>query len=324
MEEREPGDPSTDILLEGLTAAVADYNATGNALVHIGGYLSSAVFSCGDLIVKCFLHSADKKLAREYRAYDFLSGSGLPVPALVASGRLNAGQPWILITRLPGQVGIDLWKTLTTRARIDLYQQAGTLLAKLHLLPVDERHTELPQSDAVAKYLELLAVRLERYAREAALIDDRAMSRAQALAWTVDLQRYTPRQLRFTHGDFSMRNLMLREIDGAWEISGLFDFEHCEYGDPAADFGRMLVATEDWNSEEFSSFLDAYAAVLPLPARERVLLHLGAIALDAASWAYDKDQAYYKAILDIVDRVGADPKALPARFPHTGASPDLM
>ncbi len=117
---------------------------------------------------------------------------------------------------------------------------------------------------------------------------------------------------------------MLREIDGAWEISGLFDFEHCEYGDPAADFGRMLVATEDWNSEEFSSFLDAYAAVLPLPARERVLLHLGAIALDAASWAYDKDQAYYKAILDIVDRVGADPKALPARFPHTGASPDLM
>lgn len=113
-----------------------------------------------------------------------------------------------------------------------------------------------------------------------------------------------------------MRNLMLREIDRAWEISGLFDFEHCEYGDPAADFGRMLVATEDWNSEEFSSFLDAYAAIAPLPARERVLLHLGAIALDAASWAYDKDREYYKSILDIVDQIGAEPNALPARFPH--------
>jgi aminoglycoside phosphotransferase (APT) family kinase protein len=316
MTRREPADLSTDVLLTELAAAVADYNSAGNALVHIGGYLRrSAVFSCGDLIVKCFFHSADSKFARECRAYNFLSGSGLPVPGFIASGRLNTGPPWILTTRVPGQVGAVLWETLKTRERIDLNQQAGTLLAKLHLLPVDERLTDLSLSDAVPNYLELLALRLERYAREATLIDDRATSRARALAWTIDLQRYVPRELCFTHGDFSMRNLTLREIDGAWEISGLFDFEHCEYGDPAADFGRMLVATEDWNSEEFNNFLDAYAAVAPLPARERVLLHLGAIALDAASWAYDKDRAYYKAILDIVDRIEAGSKALPASFP---------
>lgn len=216
-----------------------------------------------------------------------------------------------------------LWETLSTRARIDLNHQAGTLLAKLHLLPIDERLMGLPPPDAVAKYLELLALRLERYAREAALIDDRATSRAHARAWTANLQRYVPRQLCFTHGDFSMRNLMLREIDSAWEISGLFDFEQCEYGDPAVDFARMLVASEDWNSDEFSSFLDGYAGLVPLPARERVLLHLGAIALDAAGWAYDKDRPYYKSILDVIDRVEAEPTALPARFPHAGANPDL-
>jgi aminoglycoside phosphotransferase (APT) family kinase protein len=321
MTKREPADLSMDVLLEGLAAAVAEYNSAGNALVHIGGYLRrGAVFSCGDLIVKCFFHSADTKFARECRAYDFLAGSGLPVPVLIASGRLDAGTPWILTTRLPGQLGATLWKNLKTRARIDLNHQAGTLLAKLHLLSVDERLTGLPLSDAVPQYLELLALRLERYAREAAVIDDRATSRAQARAWTTDLLRYVPRQLCFTHGDFSMRNLNLREIDGAWEISGLFDFEQCEYGDPAADFARMLIATEDWNGEEFSSFLDAYAGLAPLPARERVLLHLGAIALDAAGWAYDKDRAYYTFLLDIVDRIEAEPKTLPSRLPHASSS----
>ena len=60
----------------------------------------------------------------------------------------------------------------------------------------------------------------------------------------------------------------------------------------------------------------AGAGLAPLPARERVLLHLGAIALDAASWAYDKDRAYYTFLLDVVDRIEAEPKALPGRFPH--------
>ena len=235
LTDREPADLSMDVLVKGLAAAVADYNSAGNALVHIGGYLRrSAVFRCGDLIVKCFIHSADTKFARECRAYDFLAGAGLPVPVLIASGRLDAGPPWILTTGLPGQLGAALWKNLETRARIDLNRQIGTLLARLHLLPVDQRLTGLPLSEAVPKYFELLALRLERYAREAAVIDDRATSRAQARAWTVDLLRHVPRQLCFVHGDFSMRNLNLREIDGAWKISGLFDFEHCEYGDPAA------------------------------------------------------------------------------------------
>ena len=135
MTKREPADVSTDVLLTGLAAAVADYNTAGNALVHIGGYLGrTAVFSCGDLIVKCFFHSPDTKFARECRAYNFLAGSGLPVPSFIASGQLNAGPPWILTTRLPGQVGASLWKSLKAQARIDLNHQAGTLLAKLHLL----------------------------------------------------------------------------------------------------------------------------------------------------------------------------------------------
>jgi len=96
MTKREPADLSMDVLLEGLAAALADYNRNGDPLVHIGGYLRrGAVFSCGDLIIKCFFHSADTKFARECRAYDFLAGSGLPVPVLIASGRLDAGTPWI-------------------------------------------------------------------------------------------------------------------------------------------------------------------------------------------------------------------------------------
>jgi hypothetical protein len=55
------------------------------------------------------------------------------------------------------------------------------------------------------------------------------------------------------------------------------------------------------------------------PSRERVVLQLAAIALDAALWTEAKDPAYYHALLDLVDRVAADPGSLPAVFPRTTA-----
>jgi aminoglycoside phosphotransferase (APT) family kinase protein len=109
----------------------------------------------------------------------------------------------------------------------------------------------------------------------------------------------------------------VQERAGGWEVSGIIDFEACEYGDAAVDFARMLVACRDWADQAFRAFLDAYAALAQLPSRERILLHLGAIVLDASTWAEEKDADYYSALLDLVTYIDGNPDALPASFPRS-------
>ena len=100
----------------------------------------------------------------------------------------------------------------------------------------------------------------------------------------------------------------------AWTVSGLIDFERSEYGDAAVDLVRMLIAHSDWSDAGFRAFLDAYAATAAVPSRERILVHLSAIVLDASTWAADKDRDYYDRLLDVADRIATRPDSLPASF----------
>src|SRR5690349_9534848 len=251
-----PSDMSTAALRAELAEALAGHNPAGAPLVLVGGPPNrTAVFFCGNLVAKCYLlPSAKRKSVRERRAYDFLAGSGLPVPTLVASGRLASDTPWLLTTRLAGEGGDNVRQRLSALDRIDLYRQAGTLLAKLHLLPVDERLTGEPVPDNVSKYAGRLAQRVERYRQEAESYHTRLASRACAQGWLTSLGRKAQPLLTFAHGDFSDRNFILGRSGTGWKLAGLIDFELCEHGDGAIDFARMLVATEDWTGAAFSSF----------------------------------------------------------------------
>lgn len=299
-----------------LAAAILPHVVDAHALEHIGGYLGrSVVFGCGDLVVKCFFHSAESKWKREVRAHTFLADAGLPVPRIVASGTLSAGVPWLLVTRLPGTIGNDAVAGLTASERIAVFASAGTLLAQLHSLPVDERLTEEPLAAAREDYWHKVGKRLGEYGASPKASTYRVESLDRARGWARDLLRFLPSDLVCVHGDFSTRNLLLqRGGDGAWSVSGLIDFERAEYGDATVDLVRMLIQHPDWNEPAFTAFLDAYAAAVAVPCRERVLLQLSGIVLDASTWAGEKDRAYYDRLLNITDRVASSPESLPAVF----------
>jgi aminoglycoside phosphotransferase (APT) family kinase protein len=312
-----PGDLLRETpLRQELVLAVRPHVSAEDDLVRIGGYLDrSVVFDCGDTVLKCFFRAAESKWLREVRAYTFLADSGLPVPRVIASGRLSAQVPWLLMSRMPGELGLDALERMTGEDRVDIFRAAGSLLARLHSLAVDARLTGLAAPDATEAYFQRLQRRLADHGdRSARTVHHRAQSLARARAWTTDLLRFVPDELVCTHGDFSMRNLLVRERPGGWEISGLIDFELCEYGDAAIDLARMLVACRDWTGSPFRGFLEAYASHSPLPSRERILLQLGAIVLDAATWAEEKDIHYYNSLLDLVDHIDEHPHALPASF----------
>jgi hypothetical protein len=48
-----------------------------------------------------------------------------------------------------------------------------------------------------------------------------------------------------------------------------------------------------------------------------ILLHIGLIVLDAATWAQERDPGYFEQLLDQVERLHADLDTLPACFPRS-------
>ena len=87
-----------------LLAELEPYQPAGQPWRHVGGYLGrSVVLRSGDVVLKCFFHAAESKWQCELRAYAFLSGSGLPVPRLLASGRLRVRWMEVELGRLTGQ-----------------------------------------------------------------------------------------------------------------------------------------------------------------------------------------------------------------------------
>jgi hypothetical protein len=187
-------------------AAVRPHAPVGEAWTHLG---RSVVLACGEVVLKCFLHAAQTKWQRERRAYTFLQGSGLPVPRLIASGQLHEGVPWLLVSRMPGQVAVDVLDTLTAAEQRQLFEAAGALLASLHTLPVDERLTQNPLAVAREAYPHRLADRIADYSRRSTQgAPRRAETLAVARAWALGSSPGRPSALVCAHGDFSPRNLL--------------------------------------------------------------------------------------------------------------------
>jgi aminoglycoside phosphotransferase (APT) family kinase protein len=293
-----------------LLAAVRPHAQTGEAWTHLGGYLGrSVVLGCGKVVLKCFLHAAQTKWQRERSAYTLLQGAGLPVPKLLAHGVLRDAVPWILVSRLPGQLGVEMIDGLAPRERVSLFAEAGALLGRLHTLPVDERWVDGPRTLAHEDYARRLTRRVHTYSQA-------ATSSAQAVdiarRWATDGLSHPPPALVCAHGDFSMRNLLVHRQGPDWAISGLIDFERCEPGEAAADLARMLLSCPDWRDPALHALLEAYTTLAPLPRRDRLLMHIGLIVLDASIWAQEQDPAYFTQLLGQVERLHADPSSLPS------------
>jgi aminoglycoside phosphotransferase (APT) family kinase protein len=178
--------------------------------------------------------------------------AGVPVARVLASFEAGGalGMPALVLEQLPGEA-------LPQRLRRDgrfapalagLASECGTLLAKLHQIPVEsvpglgvqdpiERcHRVLDEIGEPHPAFELVLRRLE-------------------------LTRPEPRPPAIVHGDFRMGNLLIAEHG----VSAVLDWELVHLGDPLEDLGYLCVPAWRFGGSEpvagvgsYESLLDAY------------------------------------------------------------------
>jgi aminoglycoside phosphotransferase (APT) family kinase protein len=220
---------------------------------------------------------ADPKVAKEAWVLARLAGDpplGVRVPAVLGADTRRTILPYdyLLLDRLPGRPGSEVWDGASAAVRADLSRQLGAILARLHAqsLPGTDYGGWNPATGMLGTGDDWRAMVAERAARllaqaadldilpPAQLADVRAWLAAHAAAVPAAPQR------ALTHGDFGLWNTMVAPgpAGRGWTITAVFDFEWAQAGPPALDFVPILYDAAD--PLDPVAFLAAYGGGAPL------------------------------------------------------------
>lgn len=206
-----------------LTAVVTD--ADGRRVVVRRPPLSGVLASAHDVV-------------REGRIMAALAGSGVPVPAVLATAdeKAGPGAPVLATAHVDGTVVRDRASaaTLTAEQRARLTGPVATTLATLHAVDVDGIGLgDLARRDGY------LARQVARWTRQLEGGSDRALPVLDELARVLAADVPEQREVALVHGDYRLDNLIVDPPTG--EVRAVLDWELATLGDPLADLGTLLA-----------------------------------------------------------------------------------
>ena len=225
--------------------------------------------------LKC--HRRAAKFEQEQNAYSVWLGD-LPTPELIASHHdPNA----LLLSALPGELVQNL--TLSEAQTLQIYEQAGDFLGRLHRLEVEDKET-IALQDTVATRLESWLTKVsETVPRQDIEFVRNHMN--EALPYLRDKRRLP------CHRDYTARNWLL---DGADFY--VIDFEHAHMDFYLHDLGKQFAEIWRFHPELGEAFLAGYGHKLDDDARSYLIRVAAFNALTTIGWARaHKDKAFEAA-----------------------------
>jgi hygromycin-B 7''-O-kinase len=183
------------------------------------------------------------------------------------------GWSYVIMPRMPGLQLSDpaVQGAFTAHDRHGIAQAMGETLADLQELtwPCAGRYDL--ETDTIrpfdTSYGEHVIARIRGFVREAASLSDRT-TRAD-IAWVEEViagnrsALAVPFQPCFVHGDYKEGNLVVEQGEGAWRVSGVFDYMDACMGDGEHDLARSAAGFADEDLDLVCVFLDAYARRRP-------------------------------------------------------------
>ncbi len=263
--------PETSILPEltdeaSVDAWFEDESAVAEAITHVGRvrgreyrrFARGSMLVLGDHeeVVKLFPRNCIRFHATEWAALNTLDRA-LPVPTPEPREFFQLdGWHGIAMSRLAGQELAELWPKLAPAAKQDLGRQLGEALAVLHRL---EAPAGIPRMDWPA----WVATRRKT-------IVEMQRSRGCPEPWLDQVPGFLeesdlrPGPVGWLHTEVMREHLLVREVDGHWRLSGLFDLEPSWVGPVDYELVAAGLFVAGGDSRVFRSILEGLGrAVTP-------------------------------------------------------------
>ncbi|MDA9549398.1 MULTISPECIES: phosphotransferase [unclassified Bradyrhizobium] len=209
---------------------------------HVFAAGTNLVVGLGDkLILKIFPPPLAAQFVSERAALAQLKGRlQLPIPEIVAEGMRN-GWPYLVITRLAGTLGSEVWPSLPEPQKERLLRQIGETIASVQRAPLGPLAHIEPRWDAFMRAqmqgCRARHTRLGLAPKFLAGLDDLLRDAAKLIPMDAAPVILT--------GEYIPENFLLACDDGQWSLGGLFDF------------GDVLTGWRDYDLLGPSAFMAA-------------------------------------------------------------------
>jgi hygromycin-B 7''-O-kinase len=216
----------------GIASTSLQVFATGtNLVVGLGG----------ELILKIFPPMLRAQFVSEHGSLAQLRGRvKIPIPEIVAEGERD-GWLYLIITRLPGALGADVWVSLPEADKERVLAEIGATIADVQRVPPGPLLAIEPRWDLfMRRQMEGCRARHERLGLAAKFLDglDDLLCDGAEL-----IPMHEPPVI--LTGEYIPENFLLTQRDGRWHLCGLIDF------------GDVLTGWRDYDLLGPSAFMAA-------------------------------------------------------------------
>jgi hygromycin-B 7''-O-kinase len=176
------------------------------------------------LILKIFPPMLRSQFVSERGALMQLRGRlSLPIPEIVAEGERD-GWPYLVITRLPGIAGSDVWPPLPEEEKERVLREIGAIIAEVQRVPPGALLEIEPRWDAfLHRQIAGCHARHERLGLKPKFLDG-----LDDLLRDAAIPLDSPPVI--LTGEYIPENFLLAEDGGQWRVAGLFDFGDVKTG----------------------------------------------------------------------------------------------
>lgn len=222
-------------------------------------------------VIKIFMPFRDN-YNRELASLEFARNkTSIETPEILHAGNIE-NFSYIVMTKMAGVSMRDVWQGIDERNKIEIAARLGVVMRELH------SHDAPLESNALNRNWQEF---INHQARTTIERQTKAGARAEWLESLPDYLYRVPELLLsnhkqvFLHGDIHPMNLLLKEINGRWKLSGLFDFGDSLCGFNEYEFVAPGVLMVQGKRELQRELLLAYGykeTELDLNLRSRLML----------------------------------------------------
>jgi len=258
-----------------------------------------------DYILK--IYGKDIKYLCEKKALEIFASFD-ETPKLKAFGKENV-YPWILMTKVEGQLLQEKWGLLSTENKIILLESIGSLLGRLH---IEQHHNyfglwkDLSPASPEKSFIRHRMKNDEKIIkkiRDQNLPNTRLFEKAFEELSKLYKKLNPEIESTICHRDYSLRNILVGHDEIT--LKGLIDFEHCQIDDPAIDFNTLYQHHMLDSKENENAFFKGYEKHKSrsedfLERKKYYMINLG---LHTCSWSYNTAHDFFDSGVGLLQEI---------------------
>jgi hygromycin-B 7''-O-kinase len=227
-------------------------------------FCSNAVYHInGQVYLKIFGPSAERQFQVERSVLrTLMDQETINAPGIVAEGQPAGGQPYLILTEIPGKTAEDQWESLLRSEQLAIARELGTITAAIHRLPkMDLAEVEQEFGGRNEHTQAELARRIVEIEAMESLPAQRRDDMIRFLM--VEAQAHLNGPAKLAHCELAHNHIYLSQETknvGLWRVSGVIDWADAMLGPPEWDVTFLWFWTFSRDQEAMGECLGKFYA----------------------------------------------------------------